>query len=116
MWRRLFSGVPRVEKIDDGSYLLGDLGDAATFITLFIHGVPVKNGKSILDFKLKLKSTDSPEAVCVRLANGRYAEYLCFEPERISLKYAGKSYKMNTSDKFHDYRNCIEKVFVDSIC
>ena len=109
LWRRLFSGVPRVEKIDDGSYLLGDLGGGNNIYNFIYPWSAGKDGKSILDFKLKLKSTDSPEAVCVRLANGRNAEYLCFEPERISLKYAGKSYKMNTSNKFHDYRIVLKK-------
>ena len=117
LWRRLFSGTPRVEKSVDGSYLLGDLGCGSNIYNLIYpwHASPA--GRSLISFKTKLKSTTSPDAVCVRVANGRYAEYLRLEANKVSLKYAGKSFRTNTADKFHSYKIELNKsiimVYVD---
>jgi hypothetical protein len=117
LWRRLFSGTPRVEKIVDGSYLLGDLGGGDNIYNFIYPWNAGVNGKTSISFKLKLKSTDSPDAVCLRTANGKYAEYLRFEPRQISLKYADKSYKIDTEKEFHTYKVELNKsailVYVD---
>jgi Glycosyl hydrolase-like 10 len=117
LWRRLFSGVPRVEKIVDGNYLLGDLGTDKNIYNLIYPWQASPSTKNILTFKAKVKSTTAPEAVCVRFSNSRYAEYLLLEANRISLKYAAATRKLNTTDKFHDYKLQLDKnrirVYVD---
>lgn len=117
LWRRLFSGTPRVEEIVDGSYLLGDLGTGDNIYNLIYSWSAAPAGKTAIAFTAKVKSSDSPDAVCVRVSNGKYAEYLRLEPDKISLKYAGASCKINTTSKFHKYKIELDKskilVYVD---
>lgn len=117
LWRRLFSGTPRIEKSVNGSYLLGDLGSGSNIYNLIYPWDASPAGRSLISFKVKLKSTTSPDAVCVRVSNGKYAEYLRLAPNKISLKYAGKSLKIDTIDKFHSYKIELNKsrimVYVD---
>ncbi len=117
LWRRLFSGSPRVEKIVDNSYLLGDLGLNDNIYNLIYPWQASPNTTNVLTFKAKVKSTTAPEAVCVRFSNGKYAEYLLLETNRISLKYAAAMRRFNTTDKFHQYKLELNKnlirIYVD---
>ncbi|MFK5974697.1 MAG: cadherin domain-containing protein, partial [Flavobacteriaceae bacterium] len=109
LWRRLFSGTPRVDKIVDKAYLLGDLGSGNNIYNFIYPWNASPNGKISISFNAKLKSTTSPDAVCVRVSNGKYAEYLRLEVNKISLKYARKSFKLNTKSKFHKYKIVLNK-------
>ena len=117
LWRRLFGGKPRVEEIVDGSYLLGDLGGGKNIYNLVYPWQASPRTRNILTFQAKVKSTDTPEAVCVRFSNGKYAEYLLLGKDRVGLKYANAVRKFKTTDRFHQYKLDLDRnrirVFAD---
>lgn len=55
-------------------------------------------------FTMKLESADTPGAVAVRLATGKYAEVAEFLPGSVRFRYAGNSVKFDPADAFHNYR------------
>lgn len=85
-WRRLFRGHdPAGEAAGEDGYLLRDA--TAAGMTNLVHPLPGENDFT-LDFEVRRLDGDEPDAVVLRFAAGPYCEYLRFEPDQVSLKYA----------------------------
>lgn len=106
-WRRLFRAADRktAERVVDGALRLADTGSGKNqMCNLFypFHGFP--GGLLEIGFELKVESSDSPDAVAVRIADEKHVELVTFEPEKISFQYAGRSIWRHTADRFHAYK------------
>ncbi len=106
-WRRLFRAADRktAERVVDGALRLADTGSGKNqMCNLFypFHGFP--GGLPEIGFELKVESSDSPDAVAVRIADEKHVELVTFEPEKISFQYAGRSIRRHTADRFHAYK------------
>lgn len=110
-WRRIFQtgDLAKAETIvrDAGGDALriaddeAAPGHAAGFLCLLHTGekTPLQ-----VYFTMKLESSDTPGAVAVRLATGKYVEIAEFMPDSIRFRHAGKSVKFDTRNAFHNYR------------
>lgn len=104
-WRRLWpfykSGVS--EKVVDGAVRLDDFGTGPGDCMNLYYPLPASARHLEGEFELKVDYSNAPEAVALRLANGENVELITFEPDVIKLKFAGKSRKFATADRFHTY-------------
>lgn len=117
-WRRLFRSKKSFEKIVNNTLYLGDCSKREDGINPLAYPWIVDGDKKIyVEAKLKVKWSSAPLGICIRIANGKHVEWLDFSRNKISLMLAGLEYKMNTTDKFHDYRVELEgkniEVYVD---
>lgn len=106
VWRRLYADgfVPgKSEAIESGAYLLRDLSDNH-FSNLVYPWEATPENRIELEFDAKVVESNAPDAVVLRLANGEHVEYLQLLPGEIRLKYAKKSFKLDTTSRFHHYR------------
>ncbi len=105
-WRRIFmiEDFAEAEKIVDGAYRLADNTSRPGYATSLLYPLPALNGQRLkVDFELKVEKSTDPEAVAVRIANGKNVEVVSFEPEKIAFKFGGGSVAFNTADGFHHY-------------
>ena len=106
-WRRLFRAAdPKTaETVVDGALRLADTGSGKNqMCNLFYPFHGLRGGMPEIGFQLKVESSNSPEAVAVRIADEKHVELVTFEPEKISFRYAGRSICRRTADRFHDYK------------
>ena len=106
-WRRLWQAhnEKHAEEIVDGSYRIIDSGSRGNECANLLYPLTGRLGNQPLagTFELQVERSDTPQAVVFRVADGKNVEMVTFEPDKISLKFAGKSRKLNTTDKFHHY-------------
>ncbi|WP_176013168.1 hypothetical protein [Victivallis sp. Marseille-Q1083] len=105
-WRRLFAAhdFANAETIVDGALRLVDSGDGAQEIANLLYPLPEGGDLALkFSFQMKLESSTAPDAVAVRLADGRQVALVTFEPETIGLKFVGKQVPFRTDDRFHAY-------------
>ena len=117
-WRRLFTAKHWVEEVRDGALYFADNGTAAgDLINLCYPWNTAPEDETVAEVCVKVESASEPLSVCVRVANGRAAEFLTLGTDRIGLRNAGLSYPMTTTDDFHNYRIVMRgediRVYVD---
>ena len=117
-WRRLFTSDDWLEEVRDGALYFADRSAANdAFINLCYPWNATAADEAVAQVCVKVESSTDPLGVCVRVANGRTAEFLTLESDGIGLLNAGVSCAMNTADAFHTYRivtrNKDIKVYVD---
>lgn len=106
-WRRLFRAAnpKEAETVVDGALRLADTGSGKNqMCNLFYPFHGLRGGVPEIGFELKVESSNTPEAVAVRIADEKHVELVTFEPEKITFKYAGRSIRRQTADRFHDYK------------
>ncbi|MBR4221981.1 MAG: hypothetical protein IKR81_12535, partial [Victivallales bacterium] len=108
LWRRytIFNG--QSETIEENAYCLEDVSTeigGALYHPLF----PVKGTATTARFTMRVKQTNDPDAVVVRIADGQFVEVVQFHSKSISLKYAGGSVPFVTDDAFHTYDIVLDK-------
>ncbi len=102
LWRRLFNGVPSLaELIINKSLRINDYADDV--IPNFAHPLPKRKGIFSTSFSMKNGSDNDKETSVFRVAADEKIEIVIFESDKITFKFAGKSVKFNTVDKFHEY-------------
>ncbi len=105
-WRRIYqtSDFKRSEVIVNGSYRLDDFMNDTNHAASFMYPLTDFNDPKLqYSFELKVEKSAHPEAIVARTAFAGKTEVITFEPDKISCKFAGKSVKFNTADKFHSY-------------
>jgi hypothetical protein len=103
-WRRLFPGGAYVEEIRDGAlYLADDDTSAESLPHLAYPWRLLPEEKTVVEFSLKLVRSDAPLAVCLRVANGQSVEYVDIRPKNVSLHFADKTTKLDTTRDFHTF-------------
>ena len=110
LWRRLFPGgnPAEDEKIVGESYWLRDSSTTEVYNFVYPWQASPKC-KTAIQFEAQFVSGDDPDAVCVRVANGKHCEYLQIEQNQIGLKYANRKYRIATTDKFHSYKLSLDR-------
>ena len=105
-WRRIYdSPGDAPEMIVENSLRLIDEGSAPGQRCGMLRPMPNYYPRPlVLSFDLLVESTDDPDGVTMRVADGKFVEVVRFEKNRISLKYGGKSAAFDTADRFHTYR------------
>ncbi|MGE4563542.1 MAG: hypothetical protein AB7F32_01605 [Victivallaceae bacterium] len=105
-WLRPFGnlGIPDKEKmLPDSLYEIADRetdnGSGLFYPLEIAPGAPFT-----VDFQLQVKSSDAPDAVALRVANGAVAETIAFEPGRITSRSSGRSAKFDTASELKSYR------------
>jgi hypothetical protein len=94
-----------ITEINNKSLHLVDKGIKAGEMNMMLHPWQVKpDGEIVVEAMIKVDSSTAPLAVAMRIADGRKVEYLTLSEKNIGLRFAGLSYAMNTTDKFHLYR------------
>ncbi len=109
LWRRLYmphSGEPaRYEKIIDGAYRLADTGSGPKDMVNFLYPLPsLPDANLIVEFDLKLESSNAPLGAVIRLANGKHVEIITFQPDKIGFYFNNTAVPFQTTDQFHHYR------------
>lgn len=105
-WRRLFEvhDPTRSERFEDGACLLRDTGRGRREMANLLYPLPdLADTPFRVSFELKVEKSSAPDAVALRIANGRFVEVVRFEPHTISLRYAGTKAAFRTDDRFHAY-------------
>ena len=106
-WRRLFDhadGDSPVEASVNGALKLADYGKGRREMVNIAHPLPdFGDNAFVLFFEMKVEQSDTPEAVALRLADGKHCEVVTFEKDRIRFAYAGKGVEFACSDAFHRY-------------
>ena len=108
-WRRLYKGNarPGAETIRDGAYRLvdGDENEVVNFLYPLAEGEcnPLR-----VAVECRVEPESGAETAVLRLADGRVAEIISFEPSQIRLVGIGKSVPFETTDHFHRYEAAIE--------
>ena len=103
-WRRLFHAGNYTEEMRDGSLYLADGDTNDESLPHLAYPWRVEGTEEVVvEASLKLVQSDAPLAVCLRLANGDAVEYLDIRPDSVSLHFARKSVKLDTTSDFHTY-------------
>jgi len=106
-WRRLFDQAgsgDETEMVVEEALKLLDFGKGSREMMNIAHPLPDFGGTAFaIAFEMKVEESDTPEAVVLRLADGRHCELVTFEKNRIGFAYAGKSIEFVCDDGFHQY-------------
>lgn len=116
-WRRLCRSSSYKEIITDNSLFLADFGKGENDMFNLIYPWAIDpDDLTTIETSLKVVNSDSPQAVCLRLANGRSVEYITFSTNQVSFRFADLHHKIDTT-KIHNYRiellNNDIKLFID---
>ncbi|MBR4222655.1 MAG: hypothetical protein IKR81_15960 [Victivallales bacterium] len=107
-WRRytIFNG--QRETIVDNAYCLENTSTEISG-ALYHPLLPVSGTATRTRFTMRLLKADDPDSVVARFADGQFVEVVQFQPNSISLKYAGKSVSFDTATAFHMYDLIMDK-------
>ncbi len=110
-WRRLwpFFVKDETERIVDNALRLHDFGSEDGQCVNFYYPISATAANLAGCFDMKVEYSDAPEAIVLRLADGKHVELITFEPRRIAFRHAQAAADFVTDDDFHHYEWAIDE-------
>ncbi len=104
-WRRAFPSCDYTEEIRDGALFFADNAGGPGDCPALIYPWKVSPDSTVtVEARCQVVESTAPDAVCVRVSNGRAVEMLTLERDRIGLHFAGVRASFPAGKGFHTYR------------
>jgi hypothetical protein len=100
-WQRMGFGEGCVAEVQDGKLLIADRSTAGGSYAFFQYPCFIRpEDETVIEARLKTLSGWSS----IMVENGTAGEEIQFHPDRVTARYCGLTYAMDTTDAFHTYR------------